>query len=80
MNTLSKAIIAALVFGGSISTATAGGVITNITATDLSGGTFNSGVIGDHTLDISKTFTSINPISLTFTVAHEDTTGEIPTS
>lgn len=78
MNTLSKAIIAALVFGGSISTATAGGVITNITATDLSGGTFNSGVIGDHTLDISKTFTSINPISLTFTVAHQDTTGGNP--
>jgi len=78
MNTLSKAIIAALVFGGSISTATAGGVITNITATDLSGGTFNSGVIGDHTLDISKIFTSINPISLTFTVAHQDTTGGNP--
>ena len=78
MNTLSKAIIAALVLGGSISTASAGGVITNITATDLSGGTFNSGVIGDHTLDISKTFTSINPISLTFTVAHEDTTGGNP--
>ena len=78
MNTLSKAIIAALVFGGTISTASAGGVITNITATDLSGGTFNSGVIGDHTLDISKTFSSINPISLTFTVAHQDTTGGNP--
>jgi hypothetical protein len=78
MNTLSKAIIAALVFGGSISTASAGGVITNITATDLSGGTFNSGVIGDHTLDLDKTFTSIDPISLTFTVAHQDTTGGNP--
>ncbi|MBA2658384.1 MAG: PEP-CTERM sorting domain-containing protein [Nitrosospira sp.] len=76
MNTLSKAIIAAFVLGGTISTANAAGVITNITATDLSGGTFDSGVIGaDRTLDIDKTFTSINPISLTFTVAHAAGTG-----
>jgi hypothetical protein len=78
MNTMSKALIAALVLGGSISTATAGGIITNITATDTSGGTFTSGVIGDHTLDLAKTFSSINPISLTFTVGHEDGTGGNP--
>jgi hypothetical protein len=73
MKTLSKAVIAALVFGGSVSVANAAAVITNITATDVSGGTFNSGVIGtDRDIDISKTFSSINPISLTFTVAHQD--------
>jgi hypothetical protein len=79
MKTLSKAVIAALVFGGSVSVANAGGVITNIEATDVSGGTFNSGVIGDnHDINISKTFSSIDPISLRFTVAHENGTGGIP--
>ena len=72
MKTLSKAVIAALVFGGSVSAANAGGVITNISALDTSGGTFNSGLITDHNIDLDKTFTSINPISLTFTVAHTD--------
>ena len=70
MKTLSKAVIAALVFGGSVSAANAGGVITNISALDTSGGTFNSGLITDHNIDLDKTFSSINPISLTFTVAH----------
>lgn len=82
MNTMSKALVAALVLGGSITTATAAGIITNITATDTSGGTFDSGVIGigddDHTLNIAKTFSSINPISLQFTVAHENGTGGNP--
>ena len=49
MNKMSKALIAALVLGGSISTATAAGIITNITATDTSGGTFDSHVAwGSH--------------------------------
>jgi len=73
MSKLSKAVIAALIFGGSISTATAGGVITNITATDTSGGTLDFSHIGaDHTIDLTKIFTSINPITLTFTVAHQN--------
>ena|SRR5690349_5458159 len=72
MKTLSKAVIAALVFGGSVSAANAGGVITHITATDSSGGTFDSQSISGHDIDIGKTFTSINPISLTFTVEHQD--------
>ncbi len=78
MNTMSKALVAALVLGGSITTATAAGIITNITATDTSGGTFDSPVIGDHILNLAKTFSSINPISLTFTVGHEDGTGGNP--
>ena len=74
MNTLSKAIIAALVFGGSISTATAGGVITGVTASGPGMGSFDAGVIdpNDHSLDFTKSFDSVNPITLTFTVAHTD--------
>jgi hypothetical protein len=80
MKTLSKAVIASLVFGGSVSVANAAGVITNITATDLSGGTFDSQSISGHNIDLDKTFTSINPISLTFTVSHEDGSGGNPYS
>jgi hypothetical protein len=74
MNTMSKAIIAALVFGGSISTATAGGVITDVTASGPGLGSFAAGAItpDDHSLDFTKSFDSLNPITLTFTVAHTD--------
>jgi hypothetical protein len=72
MKTLSKAIVAALVFGGSISAASAAGVITNVTASGPGLGSFNEGVIGtDRTLDFTKVFDSVNPITLTFTVAHD---------
>ena len=72
MNKISKALIAALVFGGSISTATAAGVITKIEATDTAGGTLDLSNIGtDRNIDLTKTFTSINPITLTFTVDHQ---------
>jgi hypothetical protein len=72
MNKVSKAIVAALVFGGSISAASAAGVITDVTATGPGLGSFNEGVIGgDRTLDFSKIFDSVNPITLTFTVAHD---------
>lgn len=81
MNTSSKAIIAALVLGGTISTATAGGVITGVTASGPGLGSFDQGVIGtDHTLDFTKAFDSVNPITLTFTVAHQDGTGGNPYS
>src|SRR3954454_23436616 len=81
MNKTSKALIAALVFAGSISTATAGGVITKIDATGTAGGTLDLSTIGtDHTIDLTKTFTSINPITLTFTVGHQDGTGGSPYS
>jgi hypothetical protein len=72
MNKISKALIAALVFGGSVSTATAAGVITKIEATDTTGGTLDLSSIGtDRNIDLTKTFTSINPITLTFTVEHQ---------
>lgn len=79
MNKFSKAVIVALLFGGSISTASAGGVITGVTATGLSGDSFNFALNGaDHTLDISKILDSINPVTLTFTVSHQDGSGGSP--
>jgi hypothetical protein len=71
MNNLSKLVIAALAFGGSISTASAAGVITDITASGAGLGSFNFDIgDDDNTLDLSKTFNSVDPIVLTFTVGH----------
>lgn len=71
MNNLSKLVIAALALGGPISTATAAGDITDITASGAGLGTFDKGVISAaRTLDLTKTFNSLNPITLDFTVAH----------
>ena len=72
MNNLSKIVIAALAFGGSISTASAAGVITDVTASG--GGTFELiiNTTDPNALDISKTFNSLDPMVLTFTVEHID--------
>ncbi|MEO6824374.1 MAG: hypothetical protein ABI167_06535 [Nitrosospira sp.] len=72
MNNLSKLTILALIFGGSVSTATASAVITNITASGPGMGSFSvlASPTNDKGLDFSKAFDSINPITLTFTVAH----------
>ncbi|SFN31814.1 PEP-CTERM protein-sorting domain-containing protein [Nitrosospira briensis] len=72
MNKMSKVVIAALAFGGSISTASAAGVITDVTASG--GGTFNliSNTTDPNVLDLSKTFNSLDPMVLTFTVGHID--------
>ena len=57
---------------------TAAGVITKIEATDTAGGTLDVSNIGtDRNIDLTKTFTSINPITLTFTVEHQSG-GEVP--
>lgn len=74
MNNLSKLVIAALAFGGSISTASAAGVITGVTASGEGLGTFEilSNTTDPNALDLTKTFDSINPIVLTFTVGHID--------
>jgi PEP-CTERM motif-containing protein len=72
MNIQTKSLIAALIFGGSISTASASAVITDITASGAGMGSFSvlASSTNDKGLDLSKTFDSINPITLTFTVAH----------
>jgi hypothetical protein len=74
MNNLSKVVIAALAFGGSISTASAAGVITDVTASGGGLGTFEvlSNTTDPNVLDLSKTFNSLDPIVLTFTVGHID--------
>jgi len=72
MNVKLKTLVAALVFAGSISTASAAGVITGVTVNDGAGGTFDVINLGTdpNVLDLSKAFTSLDPISLTFTVGH----------
>jgi len=72
MNTQTKLLITAIVFGGSISTASASAVITDITASGPGLGSFSvlANSTNDKGLDLSKTFDSVNPITLTFTVAH----------
>jgi hypothetical protein len=65
--------LAAIAFAGGISTANAAAVITGIQASGAGLGSFTSLSIDnqDRTLDLSKTFESFNPITLTFTVAHD---------
>lgn len=76
MRTLSKAIIAAFILGGSVFAASAADVMTAITATDPPEGTFDSGVINGHDNDHDRTFSSSNPTPLTFTVVPENGMGE----
>jgi hypothetical protein len=72
MNKFSKTMIAALLLGGSVSTASASSVITDITASGPGLGTFSvmASPTNDKGLDFTKVFDSIDPITLTFTVAH----------
>jgi hypothetical protein len=72
MNKFSKTMIAALLLGGSVSTASASSVITDITASGPGLGTFSvmASPTNDKGLDFTKVFDSVNPITLTFTVAH----------
>jgi hypothetical protein len=72
MNIKIRALVAALAFGGSISAASAAGVITGVTVNDGTGSTFDVINLGanPNVLDLSKAFSSLDPISLTFTVGH----------
>ena len=73
MNVTTKSLIAAMVFGGSVGTATASSVITGITASGPGLGSFSFSELGSSAAsDFSTMFSSVNPIILTFTVAHED--------
>jgi hypothetical protein len=72
MNIRTKSVIAALIFGGSVSTASASAVITDITASGPGLGSFSvlASPTDEKGIDLSKVFDSVNPITLTFTVAH----------
>ena len=72
MNKMSKVVIAALAFGGSISTASAAGVITGVTASGEGEFQVISNTTDPNVLDLSKTFNSLDPRVLTFTVGHID--------
>jgi hypothetical protein len=71
MNNFSKIAIAALAFGGSISAASAAGVISSISASGDGLGSFNYTIDDtNRVLDLTKVFNSVDPIVLTFTVEH----------
>ncbi len=72
MNVQLKLLVAALAFGGSVSAASAAGVITSVTIEGGGGGAFEIEGLSDDSraLDLSKTFNNLDPIILTFTVAH----------
>lgn len=72
MKVTTKSLIAAMVFGGSAATATASSVITDITASGPGLGSFSFSELGSSVSNFSTTFSSVNPITLTFTVAHGD--------
>jgi hypothetical protein len=74
MNVKFKAFVAALAFGGSISTASAAGVITDITMNDGTGATFDLIKLGTNpnVLDLSIAFNNLDRMSLSFTVGHTD--------
>ncbi|MDN5753208.1 MAG: PEP-CTERM sorting domain-containing protein [Nitrosospira sp.] len=74
MNMRLKLLVAALAFGGSISAASAAGVITGITASGGGLGTFDiiSNTTDPNVLNLTKAFDSLDPIVLTFTVGHTD--------
>ena len=69
MNNLSKLVIAALAFGGSISAASAAGVITDVEIISGQGSIANVDIDG-RTIDFDKTFNTLDPIVLEFTVEH----------
>lgn len=71
MNTRTKLFITAVLLTGSISTASAAAIITNITASGPGLGSFSWDDDGSRNLSLNKTFDSVNPIVLEFTVAHD---------
>src|SRR5687768_5494096 len=79
MKTTLRTLVFAMLLGGAITNASASAVITDVTASGAGLGSFSvddSGVaIDGNFLDLSKTFSSVNPITLTFTVAHSEATG-----
>jgi hypothetical protein len=71
-----KALVIAIAFGSTVATATASSVITNITASGPGLGSFEMGT-GNHSggygrVQFSNSLSSVNPITLTFTVEHTD--------
>ena len=72
MNVITKSLIAAMVFGGSVATATASSVITDIAASGPGLGSFSLEESPLNFYYLSTTYASAAPITLTFTVGHAD--------
>ena len=70
MNVITKSLIAAMVFGGSVATATASSVITDIAASGPGLGSFSLEESPLNFYYLSTTYASAAPITLTFTVGH----------
>ena len=77
MNILSKSFIGVLAFSGAITTATAAGVITDISG--VGGGLGSFGVLNNSIvpkqLNLIKTFDSVAAINVVFTVVHAQGAG-----
>jgi hypothetical protein len=74
MNVTTKSLIAAMVFGGSVTIATAAPVITDVTASGTGLGSFSLNNINESMglVDFSSRFASASAITYTFTVGHSD--------
>jgi hypothetical protein len=72
MNVTTKSLLVAMAFGGSVATATASSVVTDITASGSGLGSFSLESTDPNFYDLSSTYASVNPITLTFTVGHAE--------
>src|SRR5689334_20369706 len=77
MKTVSKFSIGVLAFTGIIANATASGVITDVSGKGVAGGSFGvlDNLLSPKRLNLTETFNSTNPFSLTFTVSHANGAG-----
>jgi hypothetical protein len=72
MNVTTKSLLVAIALGGPVTTATASSIITDITASGPGLGLFSFESPAPTFAYLSTTFSSVNPITLTFTVGHSD--------
>ncbi|SFN58458.1 PEP-CTERM protein-sorting domain-containing protein [Nitrosospira briensis] len=72
MNATTKSLLVAMAFGGSVATATASSVVTNVTASGPGLGSFSLEESPPSFSYLSSTYASVDPITLTFTVGHAE--------
>lgn len=72
MNVTTKSLLVAIAFGGTVTTATASSVVTDITASGPGLGSFSLEESPLNFSYLSTTYASSSPITLTFTVGHAD--------
>lgn len=74
MNVTTKSLLVAMAFGGSVATATAAPVITDVTASGPGLGSFSLNSLGGSIglVDFTSTFATASAITYIFTVGHSD--------